>query len=538
VAYEVTNPAVTDSSNIGSSAFEELNRDLGIVPYSPSDQEYDPKVRALLYTHPDYVAKVQDWSKFTDCYEANDMYQYVFKHTRESTDMFENRLRRSYYYNYVASVIDLFVSYLYHAPIERNLKNLTSNKDIDDFYKDANRSGDTFHIFIQMAAVFGQVTGHCGILVDAPKVPLGGFPNEQARTDAKHRPHTTLFQAHQIMDWETDEFGKFKWVKLETQAPQERDWQKAFNEELRSFVIWARDHWEEWQIITDESGQKKAQMLGEGANTLNEVPLVIVRNERCLTHNWMGLSAVRDIADINIGILNWCSLGDEEIYERCLNVLAVEQGADDSTVQLSHNNVLEYPSGAQMPAYLTPGESPLQLIGGWIDRAKDEIYRLAKLGGSLGLQKSREATSGIAYAYEFNETNQSLAKKAESLQQAEIEVHRLYAKWYGEIWDGTVTYPKEFGVDDFDRELQILAEARSTLSSETAIKEMEERLTSKLFAREDQTLRDKIVAEIQSGPASMGLGLKEAMKPPAAPPGAQGQSKQRTGSTSGKPPAK
>ena len=111
----------------------------------------------------------------------------------------------------------------------------------------------------------------------------------------------------------------------------------------------------------------------------------------------------------------------------------------------------------------------------------------------------REATSGIAYAFEFNETNQSLAKKAEFLEQAEKEIHRLVAKWMGDEYDGNISYPREFGVDDFVGELGLLAEARSTFSSETTIKELEKKIASKLFAKESQKLREKISGEIERG---------------------------------------
>ena len=170
----------------------------------------------------------------------------------------------------------------------------------------------------------------------------------------------------------------------------------------------------------------------------------------------------------------------------------------DNPVDLSHHDVLEFEAGSTPPFYLSPGQSPLELIGKWIDRAKDEIYRLAKMGGLAGVKGSREATSGIAYAFEFNETNQALSKKAESLEQAEIEIHRLAAAWMNTEWKGSISYPREFGVDDFLAELQLLTEARTTLTSDTAIKEFEKKVMGKMFSREKQELRDKIQEEIET----------------------------------------
>ena len=502
----------THVGGIGSNAHLDRMTDAGVMPGGrPMTNE-----EALDFCHPEYLNRITKWEKYTDCYEADNIYQYIFRHTRESDDIFTARVKRGYYYNYVASVVDLFVSYLYHSPINRNFGNLPQ-VDLEAFMKDANRSGDMFHIFIQMAATFAQMSGHCGILVDAPKGPDEGFKSEEDRKKAQFRPYGTLVQAQQIKDWEVDEFGRWNWVKLEMIRPEGRDWKKQPDENLRSFLIWSRDEWQEWEMTENEGGDMEAKLLDSGPNPLGEVPLVIVRNERCLSHNWMGLSTVRDIADINIAILNWSSLGDEEIYERCLNVLALERSEGDASVLLAHHNVLEYEPGTQPPQYLTPGESPLQLIGSWVERGKDEIYRLAKLGGSTGLQGVREATSGIAYAYEFNETNQSLAKKAKSLEQAETEVFRLFAKWLKVDWDGGVEYPQEFGVEDFVTEFQVLAEARTNFTSDTAVKEVEKKLAEKMFSKEKQTLRKKILDEIEAAdPRGPGL-LESFANIPAAP---------------------
>jgi hypothetical protein len=457
-----------------------------------------PEPDALVYEHPDYRQTKPKWAKYQRLYNSKDIYQYIFQHTREHKEMFEKRVARGHFLNYVSAVVDLFVAYLYHAPITRQPGTATL---FEPLYVNADRRGTMYSVFIQQATTHAQVAGHCGILVDLPKLDTP-LESEAEREEKDHRPYLALIKAHQILDWELDASGNFLWVKLEIVESEERDWKTKVDETVRYFVIWTRDSWEKFKVYqVEENGQKvdKVESLGSGPNKVGRVPLVIMRNERDLDHEWFGSSAVRDIADINIAILNWSSLMDEEIYERCLNILCAQKAGNDgnSSIEISHNNVIEY-EGEQPPNYLTPGATPLDLIMKAIDRNKDEIYRLAKLGGDTGLQKSRQATSGIAYAFEFNTTNQSLGKKAEAAQQAEIEIHRLVAAWVGEEFKGNITYPKEFGVEDFLTDLALLAEGRATLSSPTAIKELEKRISAKMFAREPQAIRDKISREVES----------------------------------------
>lgn len=513
MVYPLNNPGIPDGRSNASIDMQHGLVELGLPKVDASNE-----AEALVYEHPDYRLNIDRWRKFCRLYFSREVYEYIYAHTRESEPVYQNRVRRGYYLNYVASVIDLFVAYLYHSPITRQ-PDVATAELFEELYKDADRRGTAYSVFIQHATTFAQITGHCGVLVDMPRLDAP-FASEAEREAAKHRPYLTLVQAQQIKDWELGEDNKFNWVKLEIDRPQNRDWRSSVDEETRHFVIWTRSGWEEWKVKQKAGGKpSEPELVARGDHPLGEVPLIIFRNDPDLEHAWFGISAVRDISDVNIAILNWCSLMDEEIYERCLNVLAVQRVSDDApAIKLSHDNVLEY-DGDTPPAYLVPGSTPLEMIMSAIDRLKDEIYRLAKLGGDTGLQKSRQATSGIAYAFEFNTTNQALGKKAEAAQQAEMDIHRLFAKWLGKEFTGVVTYPKEFGVEDFLTELTVLSEARTTLTSPTAIQEIEKKVTAKMFARDSQALRDEIASEIDSqdpkDPTLLNTSLGFGPPPPA-----------------------
>lgn len=474
------------------------------------DQTYDSEDRvivgktnmdaaeALLYTHPEYDANVQKWEKYVDCYEANDIYRFIHKHGREADDFYKQRVKRGYYRNYVASVVDLFVAYLYHAPITRDVP---ATGAIAKFYRDCDRRSTSYEHFIKKAATLAQVVGHVGVFIDMPQTEKI-FRNKKEEEEADHRPYLAIIKAQQITDWHLDQHGNFEWVKIQVDDPGVRSWTKEVDTDVKHFVIWTRDSWEKWEV-EGIGNSASAKLVAEGDNPLGEVPLVIIRNCESLSHKWFGVSSVRDISDLNLAILNWSSLGDEEIFERCLNILAVE-ATEGQTIEWGHHNVLEYGDCTHPPQYLTPGTTPLELILKWIESAKDEIYRLAKLGGSTGLLGVREATSGIAYAYEFNETNQSLAQKAEYLEHGEREIHRLFYKWLSEEEEYdtiTISYPREFGVEDFSMELAILMESRNNLTSKTAIREIEKSLTRKMFAKHPQELRNTIKQEIDKADA-------------------------------------
>ena len=482
-----------DPRTVGSNAFLEGSKSLDEADPAGIHPSKMVSAEALRYRHPDYLGYAPKWEKYLDCYLAREIIKYIHRHARETTDSYNNRVKRGYYFNYVQAIVDLFVSYLFQSGISRSAGDSESLREyFSDFYEDCDRSGTKYSTFMQDAEKIAILCGHVGILVNMPRAPDGGFLTEAERKNAGHWPYLTLVSPLQILDWEVDEEENFEWVKIEVTRPQNRGWKKLVDTSTRYFEIWTKNSWELWKLTNDQ-----AEIVDTGTHNLGAVPLVIAHNDSSLTHPWFGESAVRDICDINIAILNWCSFADEEVANRCLNILTMERAENDAPLKISQYNVIEYEPGASAPSYLTPGATPLELIGKQIDRARDEIYRLAKLGGSTGLLGVREATSGVAYAFEFNETNQSLCGKAEYLEQAELDIHRLIAKWLGEDFTGTITYPREFGVDDILMELQFLAESRTSFSSDTAIKTVERRVIDKLFAKENQSLRDEIEKEIE-----------------------------------------
>ena len=500
------------SDNRGfSNAATDLNRDYDRESLIDTDTEYN-MADALLYTHPDYVDNLPKWIKFSDLYESDDIYKYIYQHPRETEIIFHQRLIRAFQLNYCAGVVDLFVAYMFASDIVRDTKGSSGfSETLVDIYKNADLQGTSYEMFMHQVAIYSLVYGHMGVLVDAPRMGEDIVSERDRKTDGI-RPFLNLVSPQQIRDWSRDRFGRFNWVKIEVPVEENREFNNPVNTRERRFLIWDREGWQLWSVTQspgtggdDARGDVDAKLVGAGDspdNIKGEVPLVIFQNSKRLKHDWFGNSAIRDISDINIALMNWASLADEEIHNRCLNILAMERdNSGDIATNLSHHNVLEYSTGTNPPQYLTPGDTPLNLIGDWIDRAKDEIYRLAKLGGSTGMASVSEATSGIAYAYEFNETNQSLAEKAASMEAGENKVHSLLARWFGKEFDGNIEYPRDFGVDDFLLELDLLIKGRESLTSQTAIRELEKRVISKLYSRKPLEFRKKIEKEIEDADA-------------------------------------
>ena len=112
-----------------------------------------------------------------------------------------------------------------------------------------------------------------------------------------------------------------------------------------------------------------------------------------------------------------------------------------------------------------------------------------------------QVPSGEALAWEFNETNQALAEKADQAEACEIEIHRIFGRWLskGENWIVEIDYPEEFGVEDFLTKVRSLSEAAKETWSQTAKREAQKQIVRRMFPKEDKVLLAQMEAEIDEG---------------------------------------
>jgi hypothetical protein len=368
----------------------------------------------------------------------------------------------------------------------------------NELYKDADLRGNSLDRFMQDVGRDAQIAGYAGILVDAPAIKEDEQPETEAqRKERKIRPYLVPIKCDDIVDWELDEFGKFTWLRIKEETSEDREPFEAEEKKVTDYYTYTKDEWFKHRI--NEKGD--VEELDQGTNPLGEVPLVRLYNKRKKNCQIVGDSAIDDISVINIAMMNWLSMLDEEVYQKCLSILTMKATMEDrKEIELSSKNVLEYPE--DQPAFIAPSTEPWQFILEMLNQSVEEIYRIARMGGGgSGIQIS-EAKSGIAYAYEFNQTNQALSDKADQLELAELEIHRLYAKWWGFEFTGKINYADEFGVEDLAQEMEFLTASRSAITSLTAKRELEKRVVKKLLQSQvDEKTMQRMLAEIDANRA-------------------------------------
>ena len=151
------------------------------------------RAKALLQTHPDYDANYYKWEKYLNLYTSEDISNYVFRHLRETDGKWQQRVERSYFYNYVKSVTELFTAFLFHHPADR-VPGENIADEMEEIYKDIDRAGTGVVTYMQEVCNYAQVEGQVGILVDLPAVD-GEIRSEAERKEMGIRPFCTTIHA-------------------------------------------------------------------------------------------------------------------------------------------------------------------------------------------------------------------------------------------------------------------------------------------------------------------------------------------------------
>lgn len=259
------------------------------------------------------------------------------------------------------------------------------------------------------------------------------------------------------------------------------------------YTTWTKSGWIRHKV----SKANDVEEVDFGVHNLGIVPMVLIYHEKSLLEEVIGESFLTDIAGMNLLILNWLSLLDEEIAQKTLNILTVATSPNaPSEVVIGSSNVLEY-TGDKAPAFIAPASEPGEMIHRSVLSMRDEIYRQARLTGGMGVLK--EMKSGLSLSYGFQETGQALADTADSIEHSEIKVMQVWAMWFKQDWKGVVSYPDDFGIEDLPADMEVVQKADTMINSSTFKAAIRQKIADRILPKMTEADRKKVTEEIIEG---------------------------------------
>lgn len=425
----------------------------------------------------------------------------LFMHPKERDVDYNDRLRMSYYYNFCSPVLDIYTDHLFKQSINEDFGDIEN--DVEERRENIDNKGSSVSEFRKEMADLAQIYGHIFVIADSPL--YAGIVNSRADIlNNSLLPYFTFHHPQNVMNWSLDEFGRPYWVVVREILDGNQD-PFNYNKDAANFLqyrLWTRQEW----ILYD--GEYKE--IGRGVHALGIVPIVCVFDKQSKkVRNFLGISSIADISFIARDIYNSCSELKQILRDQTFAFLAIQGNSSEyDELSVGTSKGLLYPPDRNAPQYISPPSANAEVYFSHIDRQVSKIFQLAKLeGGSVQAPaQSAVQQSGVSKAWDFNQTNSALSKKAGNLEDGETKLWQVFATWLKSEFDGSIEYPHEFSVtslnDDLDSAEKMM---RLNLGAEFN-KEVKTAIIQKKFPRMNKDDIDSMIKSMGTQEDMTGKG--------------------------------
>jgi len=368
---------------------------------------------------------------------------YLIRHPRETDEKYESRRKLSYYPNFTRKVLNAYISHLFKEPVSRNT---AGSQELENFWNKANLKGEYIDKAMKRYSTLANVLGTLFLIVD--RKPLTAITRAE---DLLNTPYIVPKMPTEVVDYSVDQSGQLEWIVFSEVITS-----KKFKGEKKDEVRFRYFDKEGWQILKGTT-ILDATVESQGTHNLGIVPVVQLHSEDPIEESEIfGTSKIFEIAKTNFRLFNALSELDEILRSQTFSILTIPAKEPTDREQyenmtLSTENGLFYdPEYGGKPEFIAPPANPTEAYEKRIAELINYIYKLASLEFIQGVQKS-----GVAMAFDFQETNSALASLSKNIEEAEYQVIDIVGRWFDkDLSEAVVEYKKDFSVVDLQQELK------------------------------------------------------------------------------------
>jgi len=453
--------------------------------------------------HPDYTASQALWRMYRDLYAGGEQMRanaafYLTPRQREPVDVYNERLSRVYYENYIGSIIDWYAATLFRRePIV-----ITGGEDeagrrfLSKFTEDCDRRGSSLTEFFKRRLIETLVCGSSYVLIDFPRTKKRPGSRAEEEACGASRAYLVEYSPEQVTNWSLDEQGSFEWVVVRT----ERRVSKGPGGETKRIRQWTYYDRERFEQYVQESGGGKPGGIQKTASgphalaTLRRVPLFRMEVPKGL---WlMNKAASLQLEHFNkSNALSWAlTMGlfampvvytDREWNQIVGESYYIQLGPEDRF------------------GWTEPEGRVFQVAADNLRRLQEEMYRvcylLSQAGGSFS---SRSLQSGLSKQRDFAITQEVLRAYGDVVKDMMKTILRAIVAVREDDVTVDVSGLDDFDIGDFSSDL---ADAERLLNlgiaSPTLREQVFKKLAFKYLCDVSQEVKEHIAREIEASEA-------------------------------------
>lgn len=421
---------------------------------------------------------------------------YLDQFPREDLARFTARINVSHYVNYTGPILETLLSYISKEEMgyDGRTEDVTAWMD-----GDVDGKGSTWSsLMVEQVRPRCCSLGWCPVLFDLPETDGNEISQARAKEQGIDVRALPLYPMN-ILDWSVNDRGALTAAKIRIDVVT-RD--NLLGDEVREerYDIWTQDEVRRVVVRVLESGDEVVHSDDTIAHSHGCVPLVSFRASRVTDDDVLGPSIIGDLARVNRRIFNLDSELDDHLRNACFALLQVP-------MKDTKQNVGEMVGGSgigfKIPmdssrdlAFVAPPATVPEAMENRREVLVREVYRCARVEHA---KPTGVTTSGIARAYEFEQTNRRLGDIAAGFARSEQSALRLVSKMKraeAEAAKLTVTSPEDFSVEDMTADIENVVQSQSLKFGPTADAEIKRRMVRRMLPNIPTDTMAEIDAEI------------------------------------------
>ena len=448
--------------------------------------------------HPEYVANRAMWKKYRDLYAGGEQIyrnasEYLIPRHKEPTDIYQERLIRVFYENYIGSIVDWYSATLMRREpvILFEGQNQSAKDYFNTFAEDCDLKGTNLSEFYRQQFVRAVVCGQSYIALEFPKVT--GSPRTRAEEDALGRSRAYLvdYSPEEIINWSRDSHGNLDWTVIRTESMRQT---KITDEGWQRVTRWLYYDRQNFKIFEREKEGAAIEVVDEGRHGLAALGIVPLFSLRVTEGLWlMNKAALLQLEHFNkSNALAWALTMGLFAMPVVFSTREWKQMVGESYyIQLGPEDRF---------GWTEPEGKVYQIAADNLARLKEEIYRVCYLmTQSSGTSATHLEQSGISKQRDFSITQEVLRAYGDSVKESLKQVLRAIVAARQDDLSVEVLGLDEFDIGDFSNELD---DAKKLLelgiASETLKKQLFKKLAFKYFCDARQEVKNQIAAEIDA----------------------------------------
>lgn len=448
--------------------------------------------------HPDYAAKRRMWNRYRDLYVGGEQFianadRYLIRRQKEPGDVYVERISRSFYENYVGSIVDWYTATLFRREpvLTFEGRNDRARSFFNVFIDDCDLKGTSFTEFFRRQFIEALVCGSSYVLIDFPRITNSLDTRAEEDECGAARAYLVNYWADELINWSHDDRGHYQWLVFRTRSVKKNQVEDSNWSRRTRWAYYNKEQYRIYEQTEAETNAGQVQLVAEGQHGLAKQSRVPILELRISDGLWL----LNKAGSLQLEHFNKSNaLG----WALTMGLFAMPVVYSDREWDQVMGESYYIQLGPQDRfGWTEPAGTVYQIAADNLTRLQEEIYRVCYVTHAGGPLSGGTAKSGLSKQRDYAITQEVLRAYGDAVKDTMKRVLRAIECARDDGLSIDVSGMDEFDIGDFGTELDDAQRLLNlNIGSPTLKKQVHKKLAFQFLCDVRQEVKDKIGKEI------------------------------------------